>query len=220
MVSDGKIRPYYRSAEDTLEDVGITQRQLSYWRKQRLFDPELGPTTRFFTEGDTKRLRFLKRLIDDLGLPTATVKRLVESSEERWQGLALRNYFAFIDVENVRLTRPSDAMNQLVADAVVNADAKRIDGWFRALALQIFEEMAGTSRAPAVYEARMKELLDRLARVDLMARVHADPAEGVWFSPARESDPSLSTGDAERLIAERNSLMKPMERALLRDPPF
>src|SRR4051812_26065294 len=82
--SEKKKKPFYRNVDDTLEDVGITQRQLGYWRKQGIFNPELGSKAKFFTEDDTKFLRFLKRLIDDLGLPVATVKRLI-APENYWQ---------------------------------------------------------------------------------------------------------------------------------------
>ena len=35
-------KPFYKNLEDTLDDAGITKRQLGYWRKQGLFVPELG----------------------------------------------------------------------------------------------------------------------------------------------------------------------------------
>src|SRR5687768_11175339 len=117
MENESTKKPFYRNTEDTLEDVGITRRQMGHWRKAGIFDPELGPTTNFFTEGDTEHLRFLKRLIVDLNLPVGTVKELIASTEGKRKGrkAATPRYSTFIDIENMRLMQPVDATNQMIA---------------------------------------------------------------------------------------------------------
>src|SRR3712207_3885013 len=115
MVSIQARKPFYRNTQDTLEDVGISLRQLRYWQKQGLFEPELGPKTKYFTEDDTERLRFLKRLIheDELNLRVETVNKLIESLAVGWDELALSNYQAFIDIQNRKLVSWNSAVTQL-----------------------------------------------------------------------------------------------------------
>jgi DNA-binding transcriptional MerR regulator len=183
MESNTRKKPFYRNTEDTLEDVGITRRQLDHWRKAGLFDPERGPGTKYFTEADTEHLRFLKRLIVDLKLPVGTVKELIASTEGKRKGRksATPRYSTFIDIENMKLMQPVDAANQMIADVVDGGHPAAIEKWFPVLALQIFRNLARTSKSSVVYEAHMKELLDQLARIDLMARMdydELDPEDG------------------------------------------
>jgi DNA-binding transcriptional MerR regulator len=55
----------YLDIEDTLEEVGITRRQLNYWIEKELFTPELGADAKKFTARDIKLLKFARRLIVD-----------------------------------------------------------------------------------------------------------------------------------------------------------
>jgi DNA-binding transcriptional MerR regulator len=208
-------KPFYRNTDDTLEDIGITRRQLGHWRKSGLFDPELGPTTKYFTEDDTEHLEFLKRLIVDLKLPVGTVKELIASTEGKRKGRksATPRYSTFIDIEKVRLMQPVDATNQMIADTFASTHPVDIEKWFSAIALQAFRNRARTSKSSVVYEAHMKAVFDQLSRIDLMARLDNtyEPETGeplFYFAPARESDPVLTNEEAERLAEERERLDK------------
>jgi DNA-binding transcriptional MerR regulator len=193
--------------------VGITRRQLGHWRKSGLFDPELGPTTKYFTEADTEQLQFLKSLIHELKLPVEKVNQLITSTQGKRKGLA-RNA-TFIDIKNMKLMTPMAAVNQMLADALTDTgyDSPAMHRWFEAIALRIFHYWSLTSNT-FVYEAHMKSLLDQLVRIDRMARMQyeeLDPEDGspnptFHFSPARENDPDLTLEGAERLVAARDRL--------------
>ncbi len=78
---DRRSTPFYKNTADALDEVGITARQLSYWRKEGLFTSELGDNKRY-TRDDIAKLKMLKKLIDvkeGLGLPVETVRKLQES---------------------------------------------------------------------------------------------------------------------------------------------
>jgi DNA-binding transcriptional MerR regulator len=230
-----KKKPFYRNAEDTLEDVGITQRQLGYWRKHGLFNPELGPKTKYFTEQDTDQLRFLKRLIVDLELPVDRVKILLDSINPNFVRWGATHIASFIDVENMRLIHPLTSISRLMGDAIARATPDDLEQWFYAITLHLFEEMASTSNTLEIYEARKKALLDQLNTVDLMARsfqgwvnhvmatdpecARQHPAEEerhVSFWPPKEDDPTLTQEEAERLVARRQKLMKPVDAGFAR----
>src|SRR5688500_6811661 len=74
-VGDKISRPPYFDIKDTTVQVGITRRQLGYWLEKDLLVPEYGPGARRFSARDLWRLRWLKRVIFDLGLPVELVKR-------------------------------------------------------------------------------------------------------------------------------------------------
>jgi DNA-binding transcriptional MerR regulator len=212
MESDSTKKPFYRNTDDTLEDVGITRRQLGHWRKAGLFEPELGPRTKYFTKADTEQLQFLKSLIHELKLPVEKVNQLITSARVDWRGSA--RYATFIDIENMQLMTPIAAVNQMIGDTLTDTsyDPSAMQRWFEAIALRIFQYWALTSNT-FVYEAHMKNLLDKLARIDRMARMQEyrelDPETGAptfRFSPARENDPDLTLEGIERLLAERDRL--------------
>ena len=221
--SEKKKKPFYRNVEDTLEDVGITQRQLGYWRKQGLFTPELGSKAKFFTEDDTARLRFLKRLIDDLGLPVATVKRLVSaatySSEDAesdpslvWAGPP--HHHTFIDIENTRLVEPADAMHELVADAMAGRKSWRVEQLLEWTMLLALRSAWMSSPSLDVYEAHIKSLHDRLERIDLLSRLQREAAQ---FWPKRSKDPDLTSDLIDELTEEKKNLTSAMDAARQRE---
>jgi len=204
--------------KDTLDDVGITQRQLGYWQKQGLFTPELGETTKFYTEGDTKQLGFLKRLIVDLGLPVATVQRLVSSAQadieadtDGWLGSV--DMRTFIDIANTRLVEPADAMHELVADAMVGAKSWRVERLLQPTMLLALRSAWMRSPNLDVYEAHIKSLHDRLERIDLLSRFQIDADGQVRFWPKRNTDPDLTAEDIERLAKEKRSLESDLHAA-------
>jgi DNA-binding transcriptional MerR regulator len=216
--TETKAKPYYRNVEDTLEDVGITQRQMGYWRKHGLFNPELGPKTRYFTQEDTERLRFLKQLIDDLGLPIDTVKHLIESVGEPYESIGLTPTFSYINVSEKKLVHPFSAIDYLMTEAVTGAPYL-IDNWFKIISLHILKRMANTSTTAQVHDAHLQELHGKIRHLDLMARLNKRN-DSYWFWPARDDDPKLTHELGERLLKERDELYGAIRRAEKRRDPF
>jgi DNA-binding transcriptional MerR regulator len=214
-VSQRQKKPYYRSIDDTLEDVDITRRQLSYWRKQGLFNPELGQNAKSFTRGDTDQLKFLKRLIVDLGLPVTTVKKLVDSVDEEdfWSNAA--RDMTYIDINNASLILPEDAMTLLIANAVAAASPEMRDKWFMVIALQKLRAMARGSATYEVYAAQKKAFFDRIERLDLLARFVMHGGEYV-LKPEQENDPDLSADLIERLTKDKDRHEGAVDKARLR----
>jgi hypothetical protein len=97
-------------------------------------------------------------------------------------------------------------MNRLIADAVVGADSARLNDWFMTLALQIFRRIVSSSSTPEVYEAQRKALLDRIDRMDRIARFHDEGDENFWFNPRRDGDPPLTRALTNELYEVQESL--------------
>jgi len=212
-----KGKPFYRNVDDTLEAVGITRRQLGYWRKQGLFSPELGPTSKFFTEDDTTQLRFLKSLIEDLGLSVATVQRLVspesywtnEESIELWgPSVGPAHHHTFIDIKKQRLVMPADAMSALVADAMVGKNEFRVMHLLEPTLLITLQKAWMHSRNVGVYEAHVKSLHDLLEHIDLVSRFRIDRDGEASFWPKLETDPVLSDELVEKLATKKKTLSR------------
>jgi DNA-binding transcriptional MerR regulator len=217
---DGKKKkPFYRNVQDTLEDVGITLRQLGYWRKQGLFIPELGPSAKNFTEGDTEQLRFLKRLIEDLGLPVSTVKRLIMTATGEVIGRP--HYLTYIDIETPKLVSSSEGLNQLIADAIAAGTHVDRDKWFWALALQIFRSMSWRSANAEVHQAQKKAFYEQLEQIDRMSRLRQTKSGEYFFWPQLDTDPELTVEMAQELVKAREQLEADIDEATwLRHPPF
>jgi DNA-binding transcriptional MerR regulator len=209
-------KPFYRNTEDTLEDVKITRRQLGYWRKEGLFAPELGPRAKFFTRADTEQLRFLKQLIEGLGLPIATVKRLIDSVDESELLLETVKDMTFIDIYKSSLVSPHDAMSVLIVEAIAGSSRPTVDHWFMVLALQKFIAMALSSATPEVYEAQKKAFFDRFERLDLLARLTKDHDGEYVFRPARDNDPLLSNDLFDQLVKEKELFEAEVDKARMR----
>lgn len=217
MGRSGKKRPFYKNLDDTIEEVGITRRQLSYWRKNELFKPEFGPKAKFFTPRDIQRLEFLKRLIDDLGLPIAIVRRLVAPYDD--DEFELAEWNTFLDVENGVLVNCWGALDSLIATAVAGEVIQAVEEWFLTLGLHLLHWTAQSSRSWDIYEARRKELLDRLDRMDRAARIERLDIDEHQFSPRHPDELVPGPDEAELLIDERERRLTPVWAAEKRKLP-
>lgn len=215
-------KPFYKDREDTLEDAGITPKQLRTWREAGLFTAELGPNTRKFTETDIATLKLLKQLIVRLGLPIQTVQQLVQDLPAPY---TIPLGFTYLNVRTGTLERPRTALQAMTNLYASNASFDKLEDWLLTLALQCFEHIKSTYRSPKVYEAKRDELLERIRRMDLAARAE-DPedaldedAEGnpVWrapqFLPSIDGDPEPSTEFIEQLARERSRRLVGIRRA-------
>src|SRR5215211_558028 len=80
----------YLNIEDTIDEVGITRRQLDHWEDQGLLVPELGADAKKYTVKDLRRLKALRHLIVDQKLPLSLVKDLVDGDTDYTVNLTKR----------------------------------------------------------------------------------------------------------------------------------
>ena len=179
--------PFYKNLRDTLEEVGITRRQLTYWKKEELIWFDLDDGKRF-TRFDLYRLHALKRLIVDYKLSIDTVKRLMgDTPRVNWMN------GRFIDLEEGRLLEDTDlpiAFLDQVALQPTGIDEHLL------LSLVFLQLRSYRKHIPAVYQALRDELFQQLRQMDYMARIRHD------VFPQPEPDDNAMTGEvpAERHI--------------------
>jgi DNA-binding transcriptional MerR regulator len=209
-----QTHPFYKDRADTLEDAGITAKQLRTWREAGLFAAELGPNKRKFTETDIEKLKFLKQLIVGLGLPIATVQQLVQDLPSQ---RSIPAGFRYLDVKSGKLVRPSTALRELIGIYANSEDFEKLEVWLLTLAARCFEQIKWAYPSAKVYEARRDELLDRLRRADLVARAEApeddfdEDEDGTVvviekpprFVPSLSGDPDPAPDLMEQLVRER-----------------
>lgn len=215
METSNAKRPFYRNAEDTIADVGISQRQLGYWRKQGLFKPELGSKTKYFTEADTDHLRFLKDLIVGLGLPISTVQELIATASYFYDENSIFSMpptsQTFIDVRRAELVYPPDALNKLIAEDLGAAQAWKLRGLLKTILVLVLRREASANRD--VYEAHLKTIHDLVEHADLLARIRQNDDESLYFWPKRHEDPELTEDIGTQLHDEQNSVLAEVHRA-------
>ena len=209
-------KPFYKTKADALEDAGITPKQLRTWREEGLFTPELGLGTRYFTEGDVEQLRFLRRLIDELGLRIETVKQLLDGLGERERALTRRpDAFVFLDLPTRRLLTRFSALHKLLTEAKHELESgsgqdRMAEDWLLDVMLIRLHRLSvsGLSGShPGVYEAARDALLAQLKRMDLVARVHprytVDGETYYVIDPPLATDPELNADELEELYKEQ-----------------
>ena len=204
--------PFYKQKKDALEDVGITARQESHWRRSGLYEPEIGEGR--FTEIDIKILNFLRYLITSedrkgrkgLGLSVETVKQLLDKRPTHTVHNA--------DGETCEVPVPiawlADPLNQdyharhidYVARELVTFEQVFYQFLSRVWARDLFTVDAIlmltfahlerlNSLEPKVYEAHRESLFDRIREMDLIVRARADEeAQFFGYVPALRDDPS------------------------------
>ncbi len=216
-------KPFYKDRDDALEDAGITPKQLRTWREAGLFTAELGPNTRKFTEKDIRTLRFLKRLIVGLGLPIQTVQQLTRQDLPSPYTIPLA--FTYLNVKTGRLVRPRTALQEMMELYAATQNLALLEEWLLTVALRCFEEIGRTHRSPKVYEAKRDELLERVRRMDLVARAQnpeddydVDEEGNVVavpprFVPGVPGDPDPTFSLLQQLAEERSRRTAGIRRA-------
>jgi DNA-binding transcriptional MerR regulator len=210
--NESRPKPFYKDRDDTLEDVGITPKQLRTWREAGLFKAELGPNTRKFTAADITDLRLLKRLIVGLGLPIQTVQQLADGLPSPY---TIPLGFTYLNVKTGKLVRPRTALQEMTDLYASDASLGKLEDWLLTLTLRYFEQIKSAYRSPKVYEAKRDELLERLRRMDLAARAE-DPEEDFEedddgnpvrvpprFIPSVAGDPDPTHDLLQKLAGER-----------------
>ncbi len=187
-------KPFYKDLQDTLDDVEISARQLTYWRKEGLFSPELGERTRRYTQDDIDQLKTLKRLIVDLKLPVEAVRGIHARMEEEGFRRDDPTNFPFLSLRTGHLVLPSELQTTILNNL------KWPHSTNLAIAL-IFRRLHGMAKAnnARYYEGVVKDLLERIQDLEPAARVTR--VDGRWqLRPQLEHDPQLSEEEFEDLF--------------------
>ena len=202
----------YLDTEDTLEEVGITRRQLNYWREKELFTPELGSEAKKFTEKDIKLLKFAQRLIVEQQFPVEVVKRFIDaatSANSGWQGIDLED-FQYLDVKSGNLLSMKSLDSILWGEFGASANEQEVESRLYDLMLLLFRLVRSTRPSPAAYNERREQILRELYAWEMAARLS--------FGPTRENpephvhvDPEL---DSELIHLNREQWLIAADRRL------
>lgn len=174
----------YLDTEDTLEEVGITRRQLNYWKEKELFTPEFGGDSKKFTERDVKLLKFARRLIVDQGFPVEVAKRLIDaaSSSNLWWEEADLDDFQYLDIKSGTLLTKASLEYSLWLEFGATADQNNIEDRVYTLALLLFRSIRLTDADGASFKARRDKILKQIRDLSFAARVE-------WGHRPGESEP-------------------------------
>jgi DNA-binding transcriptional MerR regulator len=200
----------YLDTEDTLEEVGISRRQLNYWREKELFTPELGSDANKFTEKDIKLLKFAQGLIVEQQFPVEVAKRLIEaatSANSGWQEIELED-FQYLDVKSGTLLSKKLLESLLWDEFGASATEKEVEDRLYDLTLLLFRLVRSTRPSPTAYAERRDEILQSLYAWEMAARLSWGPTSGNP-QPHVHVDPELYN--------EFTGLEKPEEWLLLAD---
>jgi DNA-binding transcriptional MerR regulator len=211
----------YLDTEDTLEEVGISRRQLNYWREKVLFTPEFGTDAKKFTEKDVKILKFARRLIVDQQFPVEVAKRLIDavtSADSWWDGIDLED-FQYLDVKSGTLLSKESIESRLWAEFGATAKEWELEQRLHSLALILFRTIRTNRQTPAAYKERRDEIFRSLHSQDVSARltwgqepgepqphVHLDPS--LDEAPTLYSEPPQLDDPAKWLIGAHQGLQK------------
>ncbi len=168
----------YLNTKDMLEHLDLGWRQVSYWRSQGIFTPELGDNKH--TERDLAILRFLKLLIGDRKMSVESIKHLQQIQPKAWtfeqddpdQDLEVGRY---IDLTSGHMLSSQEVLAQTLSRLGAEASEAGLEGvkkWIELLALVLFEGYRNLHlKEPTVYRERREALIDRMRHIDSLARV-------------------------------------------------
>ena len=179
-------KPPYLDTEDTLEEVGISRRQLNYWLEKELFTPELGDDAKKFTEKDIKVLKFAQRLIVEQQFPVEVVKRFIDaatSANSGWQGIDLED-FQYLDVKSGTLLSKKSLESILWGEFGASASEQEAEARLYDLMLLLFRLVRSTRPSPAAYNERREEILRQLYAWEMAARL-------VWGPTSYNPEPHI-----------------------------
>ena len=214
-------KPFYKDFPDTLAEVGITRKQLTYWRSKGLFEPELGPGK--FTARDIAQLLALKRLIVELGLRIETVQRLIAGAGREWARSASR--LRYIDLDEVALTGPRAVIGWAMEILLQTGSDANLEYWFRTFALVRLMAIRAKKVSPQVYDAQKRELLADLEHLDQVARAEVfegfdedDPNE-YYMNPSLPGDPD-DQNTIKSLVERQQLILGRITRFAAPNVPF
>jgi DNA-binding transcriptional MerR regulator len=201
--------PYYKNTADTLAEVGISLRQLSYWRKEGLVHLELGDGKRY-TEGDIEQLKFLKLLIVDYGFPIEFIRRLQQNEiEDEYARHFQRRpdwpyafpHFRFLNLKTAQLITPQRLIAAMWSEmASMDPDNDLIERLLLLVHIVLSRYARQFDlhdpRNAGIYAAKRDALMRRIRDVDYVARVrpYSETKEGqaklrAYNSPTAKPEP-------------------------------
>lgn len=224
-----RTRMLYLDANDTIEEVGITRRQLKYWEDKDLLKPELGKGGGRYTEKDLVQLRMIKRLIVDEHFPLEFTRRLLSgnllSEEDEDISTAddrrLQYLNRLLDIDTGEVLTREQMFERLWGEFGATADAEKIEEHFYQLALLLYRLSRGSPRRAAYFERRMEDFEMDLHELTVVARVEGDYDEdkgypnlkGVRLDPADEYGGKEDTAQLLALFKQHYSKLEPFARA-------
>jgi DNA-binding transcriptional MerR regulator len=200
----------YLDTEDTLEEVGVSRRQLNYWREKELFSPELGDDAKKFTEKDIKLLKFARRLIVEQQFPVEVAKRLISaatSSDSAWEQIELED-FQYLDIQSGTLLSKKSLESILWNAFGATANEHDVESRLYDLMLLLFRLVRSTRPSPAVYMERCDEIIRQLHGWERAARLG-------WGPTSDNPEPHIHFDP--KLDDERDDLAHPEEWLLAAD---
>lgn len=186
----------YLDTEDTLEEVGISRRQLNYWREKGLIVPELGEDEKRFTEKDIRLLKFLRQLIVDQSFPVEIVRRIIDRTRDSrpWEEPQFEE-FEFLGLRDGTLYDKQTLGEDLWHEFGATADEEEIRKRFLQLALLLFRLIKIKFPKSEDYRRERDDILSLVRGQDISARVEFgetfDDEPTYYLSPylGREADP-------------------------------
>ncbi len=161
---------YYRLTKDAIKDVGITIRQLNYWRDHGLVKNER-KDPRTFTPSDLAWLRLVKLLIVDYGLsPKAAQKVLQRVEREGWlteDGLPR----TLLDLPTGALLSSREVARRYLTGALWDEDLDELEKLLLALSVAWLTKMRSQTPNVAVYQARRDAFISEIRQLELASRV-------------------------------------------------
>ncbi len=169
----------YLDTEDTLEEVGISRRQLNYWREKGLFTPEFGDDAKKFTEKDIKLLKFARRLIVEQGFPVEIAKRFIDAAQTSrpWEKADLQD-FQYLDITSGALLTKASINYDLWMEFLATADEREAEERLYDLALLVFRLARLPYKDGAAFATRLDEIVKQIRNLAFVARVQWGPIPG------------------------------------------
>jgi DNA-binding transcriptional MerR regulator len=219
---------FYLDANDAIEHLGITRRQLRHWEDKGLIEPELGKNR--YTEKDLAQLRLIKRLVVDEGFPVEIVRRLFEKqlwgeevedlAYERGRSGDFTNYV--LDIDTGTLLEREEIFKRLWNEFIATAEKREIEALLAQLYLVYLRDARFHSRTPGEYEEAFDKSIDRLGRLDRVARlelVHAEadgalgPVTGLRLRPQLQSDSHFDKSHLDDDFSEHEPAITELQAA-------
>jgi len=165
----------YLDTEDTLEEVGITRRQLNYWREKELFVPEFGEDAKRFTAKDISLLKFARRLIVEQGFPVEIAKRFIDAAQTSrpWEAARFEE-FQYLDIVTGTLRTKKDVERTLWEEFGAAASEEQTEDRLYTLALLLFRILRLRHSDGESFAKRRDEIISMIRSMAFTARIRFD----------------------------------------------
>ncbi len=163
-------RKFYKTTKDAITDVGISARQLNYWRDHGLVKNELRDP-RTFTAKDLAWLRFIKLLIVDYGLSPQAAQKLLQRVEHAGGLTEHGQARTLLDLPTSTLLSPREALRRHLTGAFWDEPLDNLEQYLLGLTIVWLMKVRKQTRSPEVYRARRDSFLTELQQLEVASRV-------------------------------------------------